>query len=548
MKKKFTKRIFSILLSVVMLVGLLPTAALPVSAVELIGGDTISSVAITVDSPTVGEPLSDCVPVTTLCDILCTWSVRGPRGFTEVPASTIAEEGETYYLTMVLTPKVVLYSFADSVTGTVNGNTVTVERMSSTEVTCTVPITPFRPSGNSATLGDVDFGTKVVGYDSVADHPVITNTGTQLLEFGSAYMKAEMTGDTTAFTYGFNTRMGAINIGNSSDDNLYVRLKAGLAVGTYTATMTLSYDPDGSGTEYGWEVLDTATITAEVTDDTRTVIDTVVANVTNITPIYGKDVQDPTFEVTEGSPAYFGITGAGSWKKWNESTSSWDQKNPGSATFDEGIWCYQVQIRIDGTSGTTHKLADSMSITINGAGSWTYDDATTYVSPTYSYIWVNSPEFTVEAPASDTYTVSGNITSFNSDTDDITLQLITEDYSEVDYEVIVKGNIVTYSIKDVVAGTYTLRVMKLNHVTREYEITVENEDVVQDVKIHLVGDLTGDGRVNAIDVARANAHAKGVSALSGYDFSCVDVNGDGRVNAVDVALINAHSKGVKSLW
>ena len=164
-----------------------------------------------------------------------------------MPASTIAEEGETYYLTMVLTPKLDLYSFADSVTGTVNGNTVTIERTGSTEVTCTVPITPYLPSGNSATLGDVDFGTKAVGYESVADHPVITNTGTQLLEFGSVYMKAEMTGDTTAFTYGFNTRMGAINIGNSSDTNLYVRLKAGLAVGTYTATMTLSYDPDGRG-------------------------------------------------------------------------------------------------------------------------------------------------------------------------------------------------------------------------------------------------------------------------------------------------------------
>ena len=27
-----------------------------------------------------------------------------------------------------------------------------------------------------------------------------------------------------------------------------------------------------------------------------------------------------------------------------------------------------------------------------------------------------------------------------------------------------------------------------------------------------------------------------------------DINGDGKVNAVDVALINAHSKAVKSLW
>ena len=69
-----------------------------------------------------------------------------------------------------------------------------------------------------------------------------------------------------------------------------------------------------------------------------------------------------------------------------------------------------------------------------------------------------------------------------------------------------------------------------------------------DLTLNKVGDMNGDGKVNAIDVARANAHAKGVSSLSGYALDCVDVNGDGKVNAIDVALINAHSKGVKSLW
>ena len=133
MKKIFTKKLLSILLSLVMLMGLLPTAMAPASAAELVDRNTISSVAITLDKPIVGQPLSDCVPVATLCDIFCTWSVRGPRGFTEVPASTIAEEGETYYLTMVLTPKLDLYSFAESVTGTVNGNTVTIERSSTWE-------------------------------------------------------------------------------------------------------------------------------------------------------------------------------------------------------------------------------------------------------------------------------------------------------------------------------------------------------------------------------------------------------------------------------
>ena len=117
----------------------------------------------------------------------------------------------------------------------------------------------------AAALGDVDFGTKIVGYDSVADNPVITNTGNQILEFGPAYMKAELTGaGASAFTYGFNTSTGAISVGNSSSNNLWVRLKADQPVGEYTATMTLYYDRDADGTTYDWEVLDTCTITATV--------------------------------------------------------------------------------------------------------------------------------------------------------------------------------------------------------------------------------------------------------------------------------------------
>lgn len=142
MKHKATKQILSILLAVVMLIGLLPVAAPPASAVELVGRNTISSVAITVDRPIAGEPLSTCVPKTTLCQITCTWSVRGIKGITEIPASTIAQEGTSYYLAMELTPTLDLYTFDDSVTGTVNGNTVTVQRASSTRIACMVRLTP----------------------------------------------------------------------------------------------------------------------------------------------------------------------------------------------------------------------------------------------------------------------------------------------------------------------------------------------------------------------------------------------------------------------
>ena len=147
-----------------------------------------------------------------------------------------------------------------------------------------------------------------------------------------------------------------------------------------------------------------------------------------------------------------------------------------------------------------------------------------------------------------TYTVSGTATSFGSDTDNVILQLIAEGYSEADYEVFVQGNSANYSIAGVAPGTYTMKVMKNNHVTREYTVTVSAENVTQDVKIHLKGDINGDGKVNTSDVGKANSHAKGTSTLTGYDFACADVNGDGKVNTSDVGKINSHAKGTNKLW
>ncbi len=106
----------------------------------------------------------------------------------------------------------------------------------------------------------------------------------------------------------------------------------------------------------------------------------------------------------------------------------------------------------------------------------------------------------------------------------------------------------TYKLTSVAPGTYSLVVSKLNHATRTYEITVTGEDIAQDVKIHLLGDITGDGKLNARDVNRANAHAKKTATLTGYELVCADVNADGRVNARDVNRMNAHAKKTALLW
>lgn len=142
-------------------------------------------------------------------------------------------------------------------------------------------------------------------------------------------------------------------------------------------------------------------------------------------------------------------------------------------------------------------------------------------------------------------TLSGTLQSFGDSADEITLKL-----SAGEKEIIrsVTGDSAEYAFKNIESGTYNLEVSKSDHVTRTYTVVVDDENVTQDVKIHLIGDVNGDGKVNTLDVARVNMKARGASDLLGYEFSCADINGDGKVNTLDVARINAHARGVALIW
>ena len=105
-----------------------------------------------------------------------------------------------------------------------------------------------------------------------------------------------------------------------------------------------------------------------------------------------------------------------------------------------------------------------------------------------------------------------------------------------------------YTFATVPAGEYTLKVEKKNHVTREYSVTVADTAVAQDAKIHLRGDINGDGVVNVIDKKMVYNHINDSSKmLSGYIYNVGDVNGDGLVNVIDKKMIYNHING-KTLW
>ena len=262
---------------------------------------------------------------------------------------------------------------------------------------------------------------------------------------------------------------------------------------------------------------------AEFTAVGPTIIDAVDVKVTK--PVAGAHPQDVVSNTDHA------IVTAMEWRCDGKLLSASD-------TFEEGV-TYQLTVVV-GVDSYKYEFSDDTIITFNGANTGEY------VTNDYDYV-IYDVWFTATA-ASAGVTVSGTATSFGSATDNVTVQLIASGESTAAYETVVKGNSASYTIEGVAPGTYTMKVMKNNHVTREYTVTVGAENVTQDVKIHLKGDITGDGKVNTFDIVKMNLHAKKKTELTGYELLCGDITGDGKVNTFDIVKANLHAKKKTLLW
>ena len=150
------------------------------------------------------------------------------------------------------------------------------------------------------------------------------------------------------------------------------------------------------------------------------------------------------------------------------------------------------------------------------------------------------------APVEEGVTVSGTVTTSGLSTDAITVELWAEGTAEAAYTATAENG--SYAIENVAPGSYTLKISQTAHATRSYAVTVEAEDVTVDGKICPIGDVTGDGKINIMDVVKLYAHVKGTPITDEYALACGDVSGDGKINIMDVVKLYAHVKGVTPLF
>ena len=226
---------------------------------------------------------------------------------------------------------------------------------------------------------------------------------------------------------------------------------------------------------------------------------------------------------------------------WNVPTCVWNADHTSvTATFT----CKRDASHTDTATASGSAITSEVTTepTATAPGERTYTATVTFDGETYTLT------DTEAIPATGT-SVSGNITSFVGNTEEgqVTVELFADGSETAAYTATVSGN-TSYAFEGVADGTYTMKVSKKDHVTRSYDITVAGSAVTQDVKIHLLGDINGDGAVTTVDAARVNSHAKGKTLLTGYEFSCGDINGDGSITTIDAARTNSHAKGKTLLW
>ncbi len=198
--------------------------------------------------------------------------------------------------------------------------------------------------------------------------------------------------------------------------------------------------------------------------------------------------QTPDFEMIMVHSAYYqpdpnyGMDGSGIyWYDMDGNMLGTDDKFvPGQQ--------YKVEIKliprqVEGVN--VCKFLPSLYAMINGNEVEPNDDwDAVYASSNAVYIYYT---FTEPADFPPTLpTVSGTLNALVEDFSPVRLQLLDYETSEPVYETVVFGNKGEYIFCDVEPGLYLLRASQQNYMTMEYVVSVDNEDVVQDVWMYLL--------------------------------------------------------------
>ena len=312
----------------------------------------------------------------------------------------------------------------------------------------------------------------------------------------------------------------------------YAKVWPTATINGYSATIK----QEGSGLMWEQKVSCTFTCAENVVD--RIIVDGITAPKEGQAPDYTPILGHPDLYALDTD---YGIGGSGIY--WYDCEGR--QLEAGERFGDAGPYRMAIKFIPTTSEGVdVSQFADEVDVFINGKPVNTYGQWDNVVVGSgavwafYTFTGYSS------APEQGSFTISGSVTSYGDGT--LTLELIPRNQTTPISMGTINSN-GSYCFSELAVGVYTLRVSKPNHVTREYVVVVTN-DVVQDVKINLIGDATGDGKVNMKDWSRLYNHISEVDVLSDYNYQCADVTGDGKVNMKDWTRLYNHISETDPLW
>lgn len=131
-------------------------------------------------------------------------------------------------------------------------------------------------------------------------------------------------------------------------------------------------------------------------------------------------------------------------------------------------------------------------------------------------------------------TVSGTVKSFGNG--NAKAELFKKGSSKADYSCYCNSS-GEFSVSNVTVGSYTLKISKEDHTTREYVLNVENEHITADYEIFPSGDINKDGVIDVLDIAETERIINSGKTVEGYDFKIADINSDGEIDIFDYSAI-----------
>lgn len=252
---------------------------------------------------------------------------------------------------------------------------------------------------------------------------------------------------------------------------------------------------------------------------------TLTESAATITPPVVGQTAGESNAVTSGDPAKYTVT-VDHWEKSGDGSMS----NTDVFQANQGYYCF---LKVTPRPG--YAFAQRVRCSVNkGSSTATY-------SPNNNGLYkvpINPYQSAISLD------VSGTVKSYGSASDAITVTLTKQGETKptfTDTLTVTSGTAPysqNYSFSAVPAGEYTLKVEKKGHAPWTEKITVGSADVTKDVTIYLIGDVNGDGTIDATDMQRIYAHISRENTFSNPAQG--DVNGDRNVDATDMQRIYAH--------